>query len=82
VGYLGDLVKKGATGRQISYLDKELLERSYYAVIVTRESLKPAERELTTQKRSDLNEERIEMVRNMAKILLGLQELEITIRNS
>lgn len=47
-----------------------------------RESFKPAERELTTQKRSDLNEEKIEMVRNMAKILLGPQELEITIRNS
>ncbi|MFB3042710.1 MAG: hypothetical protein ACE1ZC_00340 [Nitrososphaerales archaeon] len=81
-GLLGRPRKKGAPGRQISYLDKELLERSYYAVIVTRESFKPAERELTTQKRSDLNEERIEMVRNMAKILLGPQELEITIRNS
>ena len=47
-----------------------------------RDSFKPAERELATQKRSDLNVEKVEWVRNFAKLVMGPQELEITIRNS
>lgn len=47
-----------------------------------RDSFKPAERELATQKRSDLNKEKIEWVSNFAKLVMGPQELEITIRNS